>query len=60
MRAVNDDLWCQQVFMPEEEGSDPGSLHNQETKGTIEEITLSFRLTKSYTLGQHFQKAGSC
>lgn len=39
---LSNDLWCQYVLMPEEEGNDPSSLHNQETKGTIERITLSF------------------
>lgn len=40
--ALSNDLWCQYVLMSEEEGNDPSSLHNQETKGTIERITLSF------------------
>lgn len=57
--AVTDHFRRQQFFTSEKEGSDPSSLHDQETKGTVERITLSFGTAASHALSRHFRKAGS-
>lgn len=56
--AGTDHFQCQQFFTSEEEGSDPSSLHDQETKGAAERIPLSFGTAASHTLARHFRKAG--